>query len=314
MNRAAVNRPLIIAAIGILVVAGAFILNYSIKTPGGIMGALSPSAVAPGGPSFDVVRIDARGALVMAGRAAPGATLFILDGDKEIGRVQADGHGEWLYIPTEPVAPGTRQFSLKAKMPNGTELLSQNVVVMSVPERNGEVLIVEQSRNGGRTRVLQGPNAAPGMAKLKVVAVDYDAAGKFAVSGEADPGSSVQLYLDNTLVGKTIADAKSGAWNLEPTVHAKVGDHKLRVDQLGPRDTVLARFESGFTLDPAQANLQTGEVTVIKGNSLWRIARRIYGEGLKYTIIYDANRDNIKDPDLIYPGQIFSVPKNDARK
>ncbi|MCM0019941.1 MAG: LysM peptidoglycan-binding domain-containing protein, partial [Tagaea sp.] len=45
------------------------------------------------------------------------------------------------------------------------------------------------------------------------------------------------------------------------------------------------------------------------GNSLWRISRRIYGEGLRYTTIYAANREQIRDPDLIFPGQIFAVPK-----
>jgi nucleoid-associated protein YgaU len=44
------------------------------------------------------------------------------------------------------------------------------------------------------------------------------------------------------------------------------------------------------------------------GNSLWRIARRSYGEGLRYTVIYDANKDQIRDPDLIYPGQVFVLP------
>src|SRR5262249_42103526 len=144
-------------------------------------------------------------------------------------------------------------------------------------------------------------------------AVDYDAAGKFSVSGKADAGSVVQLYLDNALVGKAAADDK-GLWHLEPTARMTPGDHKLRADQLGPRNSVLSRVEMPFALDPAQANLAPGEVTIIKGNSLWRIARRIYGEGVMYTLIYEANRDNIKNPDLIYPGQIFSVPKKDAGK
>ncbi len=46
------------------------------------------------------------------------------------------------------------------------------------------------------------------------------------------------------------------------------------------------------------------------GNSLWRIARRSYGEGLRYTVIYDANKDQIRNPDLIYPGQVFVLPDN----
>ena len=45
------------------------------------------------------------------------------------------------------------------------------------------------------------------------------------------------------------------------------------------------------------------------GNSLWRIARRVYGEGMEYTVIYQANQDQIRDPDLIFPGQIFNLPK-----
>jgi len=44
------------------------------------------------------------------------------------------------------------------------------------------------------------------------------------------------------------------------------------------------------------------------GNSLWRLARESYGDGLRYTVIYEANKDQIANPDLIYPGQVFSIP------
>jgi nucleoid-associated protein YgaU len=302
---------LVFAVIGIAVVVAALVLNYTVQ-PRLQPGTRAPvaGAAAPGVPSFDVVRIDPKGNMVMAGRAAPGATVFILDGDKEIGRVQADARGEWLYVPNQPVAPGTRQFSLKAKGADGKELLSEKIVVMQVPERNGEVLIVEQSRGGGNSRVLQGPNAEPGLAALTIEAVDYDALGKFTVAGKADPGGTVQLYLDNQLVGKATA-GEDGTWRLEPTARMAQGPHTLRADQLGTGNNILARVEMPFTLDPAQAQLQPGEVTIIKGNSLWRIARRVYGEGMLYTVIYEANRDRIKNPDLIYPGQVFALPKKE---
>ena len=52
-----------------------------------------------------------------------------------------------------------------------------------------------------------------------------------------------------------------------------------------------------------------GSVVVVEpGNSLWRIARRTYGQGTRFTLIFDANRDRIRDPDLIYPGQVFNLP------
>lgn len=50
-------------------------------------------------------------------------------------------------------------------------------------------------------------------------------------------------------------------------------------------------------------------VTVQPGFTLWRIARENYGEGILYVKVFEANKDQIRDPDLIYPGQIFSVPE-----
>ena len=49
-------------------------------------------------------------------------------------------------------------------------------------------------------------------------------------------------------------------------------------------------------------------VVVQRGNTLWGIARRNYGEGILYVRVFEANRDKIRDPDLIYPGQVFNVP------
>jgi nucleoid-associated protein YgaU len=58
-----------------------------------------------------------------------------------------------------------------------------------------------------------------------------------------------------------------------------------------------------------KGELLTQMVAIVPGNSLWRIAQQIYGEGLRYTVIYEANRTQIKDPNLIYPGQVFLLPK-----
>ena len=52
-----------------------------------------------------------------------------------------------------------------------------------------------------------------------------------------------------------------------------------------------------------------GSYTVKPGNSLWFLARQSYGEGTRYTMIYQANRGHIRNPDLIYPGQVFLIPK-----
>ena len=48
--------------------------------------------------------------------------------------------------------------------------------------------------------------------------------------------------------------------------------------------------------------------TVQKGDCLWNIAKKFYGNGSKYTVIYNANKDKIKNPNLIYPGQVLTIP------
>ena len=84
----------------------------------------------------------------------------------------------------------------------------------------------------------------------------------------------------------------------------------MRVDQVDRTGTVVARVETPFSRAGPIGNLPRDAVTFVQpGNSLWRIARRTLGKGIRYTVIFEANRDQIKEPDLIYPGQIFIVPK-----
>lgn len=58
---------------------------------------------------------------------------------------------------------------------------------------------------------------------------------------------------------------------------------------------------------PAQNKPKT--YTVVKGDSLWKIAKQFYGDGSKYTKIYNANKDKVKNPNLIYPGQVLTIPE-----
>lgn len=53
---------------------------------------------------------------------------------------------------------------------------------------------------------------------------------------------------------------------------------------------------------------KTKTYTVKKGDTLWAIASKYYGSGAQYTKIYKANTDKISNPNLIYPGQVFTIP------
>jgi LysM repeat protein len=321
-----VNRPLLVAIIGVLVVIAAIVLNFTLEDQGGITPEVNSTVMSddgsteavPGaaseldrvfGPSFDVVRIDPQGNTVMAGRAGPAATVIILDGETEIGRITADGRGEWVFIPPQPLPPGTHELSLRVDQENVAPLLSENVVVMSIPEQGGDILIIETAREGGTSRILQAPSQASPI-ELSVETVDYDDEGRVFLSGQALAGNTIQIYLDNAFAGRAQVDS-TGYWSVEASERAMPGQHTVRADELDAESNVMSRVEVPFNRLAPQPGMQTGAITVVKGNSLWRIARRVYGEGVMFTLIYEANQDQIKDPDLIYPGQVFTLPVRD---
>jgi nucleoid-associated protein YgaU len=61
---------------------------------------------------------------------------------------------------------------------------------------------------------------------------------------------------------------------------------------------------------PAAVTTPKASTAVVsRGDSLWRISRAAYGDGARYTVIYDANHNQIRNPDRIYPGQVFVLPE-----
>jgi nucleoid-associated protein YgaU len=298
--------------------------------------AAMPPAAAPAAPSFDVVRIKPSGDAVIAGRATPGAEVTILDGGRELGKAAADARGEWVFLPAERLPMGSRALSLRAVDPDGGVSTSSQVVVLHVPDPaapegkpseakpsdakpGDQAVALVAPREGGASRVLQAPPPAPekkSSSPVSVDVVDYDGEGRLILSGRAAPGSEVVIYLNDRAAGRARADA-AGDWRMTADSRIEPGDYRLRADQAagapGQPARVVARVEMPFTqidfgkLAPA-AGQDAMYVIVQPGDSLWRISRFHLGRGVQYTVIYQANKDQIRDPDLIYPGQVFAVP------
>lgn len=281
----------------------------------------APGVIAPSNvPSFDVVRITRDGNAVMAGRAEPGADVTVLDQGKELGTVKADQRGEWVLVPTEPLPAGARELTLRAEGQSGSNE-SKQVVVVAVPDREQTappsvpLAVLTPREGGGPSRVLQGPGVTTqGPSSGPVVdIVDYDEKGNLVFSGRAAPNAELRLYSDGTFLGAARSDGE-GRWSMSPSVNVAPGEHELRVDQLGEDSKVIARIAMPFSrTESAKLDLTPGRVIVQPGNSLWRIARATYGEGMRYSVIYQANQENIRDPDLIYPGQVFNLPEAGRR-
>jgi nucleoid-associated protein YgaU len=332
-SRAIGLRPMLLAVVGLVVVAGAVGLalrDHGLEqTPPGAtqsQAAVQPQAPAAAPPiqkpSFDVVRITPRGDAVIAGRAAPGSQVTIADGGKEVGHAQADQHGDWVFVPATPLPPGARELTLAERTPDGSEAKSDHSVLLVVPDRAAAATGAAQNAPPALA-VLTGPNAAPLMltgpgqspgaapadrSRLALGAAEYDEHGEVRLSGTAPPGATVRLYVDNRPIGQAVANP-SGQWALSAGNQLGPGMHGLRLDQIAPDGTVASRLDRPLTREQlAAAELPAGRIAIQPGQNLWTIARRTYGQGIRYTVIYQANRQEISNPDMIYPGQVFALP------
>ena len=181
------------------------------------------------------------------------------------------------------------------------------------PAPTGPLAVLIPGRSeAAAPRLLQVPEPTPpaGTApRLGIDSVEYDQGGSMRFAGSATPGARLRLYVDEQPIGEAVADAP-GRWAFQPDSQPSVGRHRLRIDQVSPTDgRVVARAEVPFQREelPAEALAQQ-RIVVQPGNNLWRIARATYGRGIRYTVIYQANKDQIADPNKIYPGQVFALP------
>ncbi|WP_425090496.1 LysM peptidoglycan-binding domain-containing protein [Tropicimonas sp. S265A] len=186
---------------------------------------------------------------------------------------------------------------------------------------------------GPEGAVPQSPAAAPSnptapdTPNIVIDTISYDADGEVLLVGRAASGSFVRVYLNNRIATTTGVPA-DGIWRSRVTGIA-AGIYTLRADETNATGRVLSRFETPFErvtrpvaiaaaeqVTRAEAEepgnplaAAAGIVTVQPGFTLWAIARENYGDGVQYVRVFEANRALIGDPDLIYPGQVFSIPE-----
>jgi nucleoid-associated protein YgaU len=322
-----------------------------------VVAALAGATAAPdssdGVPSFDIARIEPNGEAVVAGRAAPGATVELLRNGELHDRAVADPSGQFAMVPS-PLPPGTYDLTLRARQADGKLITSkQSVTVALEPNRNDRPVVALMTPDKPTVVLSQpAPSKTEAAAPVVVEAVEIDAGGKFHVSGRARPGAAARLYLNDSFVASATA-AADGRFAVTINEGIGPGNYRVRLDEIDSKTGgVRGRAEVPFnTSDPvvtastparspqstrpdsvAQPQLADATVTAVpdvakpstvvvpkvttttvsRGDSLWRISQLTYGAGTRYATIYKANREQIRNPNLIYPGQIFVIPSQEA--
>ncbi len=145
--------------------------------------------------------------------------------------------------------------------------------------------------------------------------IGYSELGEVQLTGRAQPDTArVRVYLNNRSV-ISLPVASDGRWRGDlPDVDE--GVYTLRVDEVSAAGTVSSRVETPFKRESAEVLAQASantegpikSITVQTGATLWAIARERYGDGTLYVRVFEANSESIRNPDLIYPGQVFDLP------
>ena len=255
-------------------------------------------------PTFDLVRVDRDGAAVIAGRAATDTDVRLMADGQEIGVTRTGRDGAFAFVTTMP--EGTDPMQLKLEELGDVVVTSvESVLVMPSPVGDKvapKVVIVEAS---GEVVVQEQGELGPKVQELSLDTINYTATGDVVFAGRGTSDQAVRVYVDNKPV--VLGAVDNGNWRFEvPDIEE--GIYTLRVDAVDATGKVVDRVESPFQRVIAQ--MEEGEVTIQPGFTLWQLAELKYGSGYRYVQIFEANRDEISDPNMIFPGQIFKVPDN----
>jgi nucleoid-associated protein YgaU len=325
-------------------------LTAALAETGTVTAALSAPPAAPGGaaeraPVFDVARIEPSGEAVIAGRAAPGASVELLRNGEVHDRAVADQAGQFVMVPPRLPA-GDYELTLRSKEPDGKQVTSKDGVSVALHE-DAKAAPVAQPAPQDRASVAPKPAPAATARPVAVELVDAEL-GKLNISGHSSPGAALRLYINNSYLASTKA-AVDGRFAFTINKDVGPGSHQARLDEVVSRSgAVRSRAEVPFDVpeakaaatdhaavvqaakhddtagagDPGAAGAaaslsasdhasvpKTATAVVVRGDSLWRISRATYGAGERYTLIFGANHAQIRNPNRIYPGQVFVLPE-----
>jgi nucleoid-associated protein YgaU len=313
----------------------------------------SPAQTAALEPAFDVVNVDPSGEAVIAGRAAPNEKVELRDAGKTVAEATADASGQFVIIPpalapgdhelslvanadkgppalSSSVAVSVPAQQAKAGAPAGPPE-AKPTVATAIPANPK----AEPSALGMRTLATPAPASA---SRVAIQSVAADALGGLIARGSAQPNTALRLYLNQA----DVAEAKTqsdGRWSLTIKSGMSPGGYVIQADEINPSGaTVVASANTPFDYpdvpaapalqaaaapasaepsvppspaDPVIESVQTKRVAT--GHTLWALSKSYYGDPTRYPAIVEANRAQIHNPNVIFPGQVFVVPKSDSK-
>ncbi|MCF2395393.1 Ig-like domain-containing protein [Enterobacter hormaechei subsp. xiangfangensis] len=188
----------------------------------------------------------------LSGSAAPGDIVSILDNGKVIGSVTADSNGKWTFTPDAALADGKHTFTVTATDAAGNSRTSGSfpIVIDTAAPSPAENIVINDNVGDKQGPVGSGDTTDDQSPTL---------------SGEAEPGSVVDIYDNDEKIGSVIVDDE-GKWSYTPDKPLDKGDHEITTTVTDPSGNTSEPSPGiSFTVDPDPNQVTVGEVVDDQG-------------------------------------------------
>lgn len=258
-------------------------------------------------PLFDIVRIEPDGNVVVAGRWMANKNISIVVNGDIVATERTDANGEFVYAPARQFEPGNYTISLIGVDP---EMKSEENVFIYISDQGYKNSVSLLMTKDGST-LLQAPTMLVD-GDLVVSKIDYLDTGRIVVTGDALPRLRVSLALDDEYLGfARVSDYKHFGLGADVGELKPGQEYKLTVRLHDGDGRTIAEIAHKFEM-PRMTGDDDTYYTVRRGDCLWIIARNFLRRGILFSII--ADRNNIENPDLIFPNQNLQIPTGGTAK
>jgi hypothetical protein len=279
--------------------------------------------------TLSTVDYNDAGDIIFSGTADANSGIRLYVDNAPVGDAAATADGTWSFAGQEQIRPGTHTLRVDQLRGDGT--VAERIELPFMRAKPQQVLALNQSvqqkmdEADAPPGAVEEPAAEPPSAAEETPASDSAAAEPDVQTEAAEP--------DVPAAETPVAAAEAPVAAAEPPEPAPSAIEESSGTELAavapaPAANALTAAPDAVGAEPQAAAADAdadepaaaakpeaaivmphkGQIVIQPGNSLWRISRVIYGRGIEYTVIYEANRNQIRDPNLIYPGQIFSTP------
>jgi len=281
--------------------------------------------IAPPTLNIEIARVKPDGAAVVAGSAPPAAMISVFEDKLLLGKTTADSNGEWVVVLEKRLGPGQHLISVAAELEDGSSIMGETSIAIEIyadqstkplvallPESQTDMPVLLQSPDDDPAEKIAQAASTSTVAHIGPRSLVWQDETKLSIGGQSRGGVRVTVSANGTFFGDALVLA-DGSWQVTGQVDKNRNTHRLEFVLVDNAGQAVARYMLPVRTRDLQKGLDGSQLVIVnKGDALWRIAYRSFGKGVRYIDIVRKNTGDIDNPDLIYPNQIFALPKSGA--